>query len=113
MEIKMRIKILFVLLFFILFSGCSVNEAELNEKDVFRVNSLYEHSIMMVELSSENTLKELSLNGSNLKRDLTLSTEDKIKLIEKAYNMNLEGKRLDEKINLLESRMDEMMKNWE
>jgi hypothetical protein len=108
----MRFKLLIISSILILFSACSLGEYELTEDDIFRVNSLYEHTIMMVELSTPEKLKELSLNGANLKRDPLLSSQDKIKLLEEAYYVDLGNKRLDKKINLLEEKMVELMENW-
>ena len=107
-------KINYLTLFFLLlvFSSCSSSKSELNEDVVFRVNSLYEHSILMVELSSKEKLESLGLNGENLRRDSSLSPEDKVKILEEAYYMDLGDKKIEEKIGLLEEKMVELMENW-
>ena len=105
--------ILKLLLFFLfLFSACSSEEYKLTKNDTLRINILYEHTIIMLELSSQEQLKELGLNGENLKRDSLLSSQDKIRLLEEAYYLDLGNKRIDKKIVLLEDKMLDMMKNW-
>lgn len=102
----------FVFLFFLLFLGCS-SEYEITDDDVFLVDVLYEHTIMMVELSSDEQLEKIGLNGKNLKRDILLTTSDKILLLEIAYGLDLGDKRVDKKIKILEEKMVDMMEDWE
>mgnify|MGYP006928307690 CR=1 FL=1 len=111
MRFKTLILITFISLFLI--SGCLQKEYEITPDDKFRVETLYVHSILMVELSSKDTLKKVGLNPNNLKRDPFYSIEKKLSLLEEAYGLNLENKNFKEKLIILETKMAEMMETWD
>jgi hypothetical protein len=110
----MKFKLLFILSILILFSACSNNsDYEFTEEDIFNINLLYEHTIMMVELSTPEQVESLGIDGTNLKRNNLLTPIEKEKLLEEAYGLDLGSKRFDKKLEILEDEMIEMMKNWD
>ena len=85
----------------------------IGEVDEFRIISLYEHTILMVELSDEDTLRRLGLNVGHLKRDSFLTLENKIDLMEGAFGLNFRNElNYSSKILILEDKMVKMMEDW-
>ena len=110
----MKLKIFIISFLLILLSSCSSPQKyELNEEEIFRINSLYEHTLIMIDLSTEEQMEKLNIDVTKLKRNIIIIPEYKINLLEQAYNMDLENKKLDVKIELLENKMVELMENWE
>ena len=86
---------------------------EITEDDKFKADILYEHSVMMVEYSSKEQLEKIGLDGSKLIRNDFLSAEEKVKIMEESYGLNLKDLRFDKKLETLDKEMLKMMENWE
>ena len=105
---------LFIFIIFILiFSGCSTQKSkdEIDQDLRMRINILYEHTIMMQELSGNERMVELGINASNMNRNELLMPEQKIILLEKAYNINSKGNYIN-RVEVLEDKMNEVMLKW-
>ncbi len=117
-----KIKIITLIFGVVIFSGCSNNsdfvELEYNynvtNKDInFRVNSLYEHTKIMIQLASDEQLDKISLDKSFIDDEIFLSIDKKVNNMEKAYGViNVYDNDMDSRVEVLENRMDEMMDVW-
>lgn len=96
----------------VILAGCSQKKEEFDQDMRMRVNFLYEHTIMMTELSSEEKMAKLKINTENLTRNELYTTDNKLELLEKSYGVNTTGS-YDKRIAILEKRMADMMKKWE
>ena len=108
----MKIKFLFFILLFVL-SGCTnqVKDDNINQDLRMRINILYEHTIMMKELSSNEKMLELGINASDLSRNGLLLPEQKIIILEKSYNIK-GNESYETRVEVLEDKMNEIMLKW-
>ena len=98
---------LLLLLCIIALSSCAVNQTqEIEESDDFRVGVLYEHTVLMIEYSNPDEIKEIGLLAEHIVDSTLLSTDDKLTRLTKAYNTT------NSDIGHLEDVMVEMMDKW-
>lgn len=108
---KKNIFYLFGMMVLLTFFLTACKPDTLDEDLIFRVDSLYEHTIIMEELSSKEILHEVNLDTSKIKRNSLLTTEDKIVLLEEGYRVIARGS-YKSRVKRLEDTMVEMMYTW-
>ncbi len=108
---KKILTLIFVIL--VLFSGCTeqIKEDKIDQDLRMRINILYEHTIMMKEISSNEKMIQLGIDSNNLVRNDLLLPEQKIEILEKAYNLETSG-NYEKRVKVLEDKMNEVMLNW-
>lgn len=102
-------KLIFIFLLIAL-TGCV--QSELSDDEMFRINYLYEHTIIMIDFATPTQLEHVNLDKSHIQNRLGISYEEKVKQLELAFGLDLEEYTINEKIYFLEITMDKMMENW-
>ena len=92
----------------VLLSSCT---NQIPEDILFRVDVLYEHTILMEELSTNDVLYRINLDMDKINYFKGITTQDKINQMSQAYNIEVSG-GYNQQIELLEKRMEEMMIMW-
>jgi len=110
-------------LFFIIFLSfvivsCSSNNSynndnnlELTEDIKFRVEVLYEHTLLMDEYSSVEVLKTINLDMLKIDNYEGITHEDMINQMAESFSLEVSGS-YEEKITELEHQMDIIMTDW-
>ncbi|MDO8480758.1 MAG: hypothetical protein Q7S65_02970 [Nanoarchaeota archaeon] len=83
----------------------------LNDDSKFRIDSLYEHTLIMEELSTPELLREIGLDATQLDKRQGMSYDDKLAQLEAAMGERSEG-NYNARIERLEKRMNQMMQFW-
>jgi hypothetical protein len=91
-------------------TGCT-NTPQLDEQQTWRINSLYEHTLQMKDISKPQTLKEIQLDISILKPSNQINVIEKIEILEKSFKVN-KAKNIEQRIINLENKMNDMMTLW-
>lgn len=109
---KHHITSIFLLFFVVLFtSGCASPPNTFTEDQQFRIDSLYEHTLIMIELSSNDVLLEIGLDPSTIVPNENLSPDEQLTRLTDSFHVTLSG-NTEQDILALEHRMSQMMQVW-
>ncbi len=101
----------FFLILLLVLSACQeIKSQEIDENLKFRINSLYEHTILMGEYSNNEVLDKICLDMSKIKAG-NISEEEKIRQMALAFNATISG-NIENQVKILEARMESMMDYW-
>ena len=104
----MKRSILFIIIIGLFLAGCGANATEqpTSESDEFRVNVLYEHTVLMIQYSQGVNLEEIGLYVEYIEDGSYLTTDKKVERLMQAYNTT------NSSIKNLENIMVVMMDDW-
>lgn len=95
----------------LILSACQqIKSQEIDENLKFRIDSLYEHTILMGEYSSKDVLDRICLDMSKINAG-NISEEEKIRQMALAFNTTISG-NMENQVKILETRMEHMMDYW-
>jgi hypothetical protein len=103
------IKIMFI--FLLVLTACT--SPALTEDDLFRIKVLYDHTIIMIEFSTEEQLENVNLDPQYIQNRLGITHEERISQMEQAFGANLSRYSTKEKIDILGEIMSDMMESYE
>ena len=83
------------------------------DEELFRIDSLFEHTIMMIDFSSQRQIERVGLNTTGLERTLGQGPLDKLQILQDSYGVDLSNETYADQILLLENIMLEMMVDWD
>ncbi|MCM2325351.1 MAG: hypothetical protein NDI94_02720 [Candidatus Woesearchaeota archaeon] len=77
----------------------------------FRIDSLYEHTVLMGEYSTEEQLDSIGLDMSYITMSEGMSAEDKVSQMNQAFGI-APSRDIESQVARLEEKMNEMMEEW-
>lgn len=101
-----------IILTVLLLIGCTSNPSALTEDELFQIDVLYDHTVIMIEFSSPNELSRVNLQPEYIQQRFGLTPEEKVTQLEQAFSADLGNISIQEKIVRLEEIMNYMMLNW-
>lgn len=105
----MRFVIFIIIFQILLLTSCQGNDLDTDTK--FRVDVLYEHTLQMKRLSTSTMLEKINLDSGLLVSSDKISHIEKIAILEKSFGIDNSG-NYNDRINVLETRMEKMMPEW-
>jgi hypothetical protein len=103
----MKFKYINLFILLLILSSCQKIDDELK----FRIDSLYEHTILMGEYSTEEQLETIGLDMSFIKDSGNIRPEEKVSQMNKAFRIEPSGSAEDQ-VTRLEEKMNLMMEEW-
>jgi hypothetical protein len=107
----MKKEALIALLLALVLAACQQGTDKFDEDLSFRVDSLYEHTIIMIESSEPAVLDRICLDWRQIEFLYNMTPEDKISQMALAFNVTLSGNS-ESQVTLLEDKMGRMMDHW-
>ncbi|MBT3463721.1 hypothetical protein HOD20_10335 [archaeon] len=101
-------KFTILLILIILISSCT---QKLSDDVIFRIDILYEHTILMEDYSKPETLQSMNIDVDVLEPSESIDTIRKMELLEMSYGMETEG-TYEERVSQLEDKMNQLMDEW-
>jgi hypothetical protein len=86
-------------------------QAGITEDQIFRIESLYEHTVLMRDMSDPFVLQMVRLDASAIVEGKATGPEEKMVQLESSMGVAPKG-GYEERITALEIRMNDMMKEW-
>ena len=107
---KNHYKLLFYFIVLLILSTACTQQKPTNDL-TFRIEILYEHTLLMEDYSTPDMLNTLNLDINKLTNTENLNSHEKINELANAYNIEVSGS-IENQIIILENKMEKMMNEW-